>query len=136
LLYLNSYFQIVTETECPNSGTIFFTEKIMKPLMNLQPFIVITSSGFIKALKSLGFKTYDGLFDESYDDIEDRWERFDFITKEIDKILSKSPEQVRDLYEKYFEICVYNRNHLIQNFNLGNSKHYNKLFEEILRKIQ
>ena len=135
-LYLNSYFQIVTETECPNSGTIFFTEKIMKPLMNLQPFIVITSSGFIKALKSLGFKTYDGLFDESYDDIEDRWERFDFITKEIDKILSKSPEQVRDLYEKYFEICVYNRNHLIQNFNLGNSKHYNKLFEEILRKIQ
>jgi hypothetical protein len=135
-LYLNSYFQIVTETEFPNSGTIFFTEKIMKPLMNLQPFIVITSSGFIKSLKSLGFKTYDGLFDESYDDIENRWERFDFIIKEIDKILSKSPEEVRDLYEKYFEICVYNRNHLIQNFNLGHSKHYDKLCEEILGEIQ
>jgi hypothetical protein len=133
---LNYYFDIVTECMFGDSTTdpgenITITEKIMKPIINLHPFIVITTGGFLKELKSLGFKTYDGLFDESYDDIVDKWERFDFITNEIDRILSKSREEIRDLYEKYLDVCIYNRNHLLKNYALGDEKQWDNIFKDI-----
>ena len=103
----------------------------MKPLINLHPFIVIATGGFLRGLRSLGFKTYDGLFDESYDDIVDKWERFDFITREIDRILSKSKEEIKDLYEDYLDVCIYNRNHLLKNFALGNERQWDNVFREI-----
>jgi len=128
---LSCYFDIVSESAFANTDNVFFTEKIMKPLINLHPFIVIATGGFLRGLRSLGFKTYDGLFDESYDDIVDKWERFDFITREIDRILSKSKEEIKDLYEEYLDVCIYNRNHLLKNFALGNERQWDNVFREI-----
>jgi hypothetical protein len=127
---LSYYFDIVTETQFEDLDNIFFSEKIMKPLINLHPFIVISSGGYLRELRSLGFKTYDGLFDESYDEIIDRWERLGFIFGEIDRILLKSPEEIKDLYRKYSDICIYNRDHLLKNFYVGGSKHFNSTFTD------
>ena len=127
-LSLKCYFDIVTETSFEDTDKVFFTEKIVRPIVNLHPFIVISSGGFLKELKTLGFKTYDGLFDESYDEIIDKWERFDFIINEIDRILSKSQEEIKELYQKYLDVCIYNRNHLFENISISRGCEFDELF--------
>ena len=105
--FKDSYFSVVTESnflsddndeEHDYSGEcMFITEKTYRALC-FHPTIIAGNKGILKYLKKIGFATFPNFFDESYDDIENRWERFEFIIKEIDKILSKSPEEVRDLY--------------------------------------
>ena len=54
---LTAYFDVVTES-CFLNDELFFTEKIIKPIVNLHPFIVISTTGYLRTLKKLGFKTY------------------------------------------------------------------------------
>lgn len=109
--YLDSYFNIVTET-CYESGQIFFTEKILKPLMCLQPFIVVSSPNYLKKLKNLGFKTFDSIWDESYDTIEDNEDRLLKIFDLILEISNWSLDECEKNYKSVLDICIYNRNHL------------------------
>lgn len=109
--YLNSYFNIVTET-CFEHNQIFFTEKIVKPLLCLQPFIVVSSVGYLKKLKKLGFKTFDSIWDESYDDIIDNEDRLIKIFDLILEISNWSLNVCEKNYKKVLDICIYNRNHL------------------------
>jgi hypothetical protein len=71
-MYDRCYLNIVAETE--NFGyqdCIFLTEKIAKPLVAGQPFLVYArAKGFLAYLKSQGFRTFDQWIDESYDNIE------------------------------------------------------------------
>jgi len=53
-------------------GTIFVTEKTMKPLALQHPFLMLGCRGTLALLKDAGFTTYDNLFDESYDTASDR----------------------------------------------------------------
>lgn len=109
--YLNSYFHIVTETSFEDDN-LFFTEKISKPIIGLQPFIVFSNKGFLKKLKEFGFKTFDSIIDESYDNEPNAVERFLLITEEIKKLSKLSIEEVHNLYISVLDICIYNRNHL------------------------
>lgn len=109
--YLDSYFNIVTET-CFAERQIFFTEKILKPLMCLQPFIVVSSPNYLKKLKELGFKTFDSLWDESYDTIIDNEDRLIKIFEIIKQISEWSLDECEKNYKSVLDICIYNRNHL------------------------
>ena len=109
--YLDSYIHIVTETSFEDD-ILFFTEKISKPIIGLQPFIVFSNKGFLKQLKEFGFKTFDKIIDESYDEEEDNVERFLKITNEIKKLSSLSLDELHELYISVLDICIYNRNHL------------------------
>lgn len=109
--YLDSYFNIVTET-CFQEHQIFFTEKILKPMMCLQPFIILSSPNYLKKLKGLGFKTFDSIWDESYDEIEDNEERLIKIFNLILKISQWSLDECEKNYKSVLDICIYNRNHL------------------------
>lgn len=126
------YFEIVTESSF--FGPIFFSEKIVKPIIMMHPFILIASKGTLKSFQDLGFKTFDGLFDESYDKIHDSIERINFILSEIDRISRLSKSEVMDLYKRYFDICIYNRNHLLTNFY--NENFYTNFFEKISSNIK
>lgn len=109
--YLDSYFNIVTET-CFQEHQIFFTEKILKPIMCLQPFIILSSPNYLKKLKGLGFKTFDSIWDESYDEIQDNEDRLIKIFNLILKISEWSLEECEKNYKSVLDICIYNRNHL------------------------
>ena len=109
--YLDSYIHIVTETSFEDDN-LFFTEKISKPLIGLQPFIVFSNKGYLKKLKEFGFKTYDSIIDESYDDEPANVERFMKITNEIKKLANLSISDLHNLYISVLDICIYNRNHL------------------------
>lgn len=67
-------FQVVTETMFWGRKQ-HLTEKIFKPIVSKNPFILLGCAHNLKYLKSYGFKTFDQWIDESYDDIEDDYER-------------------------------------------------------------
>jgi hypothetical protein len=109
--YLNSYIHLVTETTYEDDK-LFFTEKISKPIIGLQPFIVFSNNGYLKKLKEFGFKTFDTIIDESYDDEPDIVKRFLLTTNEVQKLSVLSIDDLHKLYISALDICIYNRNHL------------------------
>ena len=110
--YKNSYLYICTETYM-HSPHKSLTEKVFKPIINLQPFVFIAYQGALQQLRDLGFKTFSPYIDESYDNIEDKGERFRTAYEEIDRLLSMPIEELHDLYWKMEEILIYNQEHLL-----------------------
>lgn len=72
-LYLDCYVELVPET-C-YKDFYFFTEKTQKPMMTQTPFLIVSNAGYLKYLHSLGFRTFESLVSEKYDQchqVEDR----------------------------------------------------------------
>lgn len=111
-IYLDSYIHIVTETNFKND--IFPTEKIINPMVVLQPFILVGAPGYLKYIKSLGFKTFDGFIDESYDLEYNNELRFEKICNEIDRLSKLSLEEIHNWYISIIPILEYNRNFAIE----------------------
>ena len=79
--YFNqAYFNYVVETHFDND-TIFLTEKTFKPILNLQPFVIVGNPGSLRLLKDLGYKTFDTVIKEEYDNIINHKDRMSQILK-------------------------------------------------------
>jgi hypothetical protein len=85
------------------------TEKIMKPLYNLHPFIVTTSPFFLKKLKELGFKTFSPFIDESYDNETDHTKRMELIFDELDRFRNKSLDELKSWWKDILPILEHNQ---------------------------
>jgi hypothetical protein len=107
-IFLDSCINIVTETSFIDNE-LFLSEKILKPILMYQPFIVLGPSKILSHLKSYGFKTFGELWNEEYDDVEDFKQRLEIVLKLINKLNQKSIEELNELYQKTKEICIYNR---------------------------
>ncbi len=94
--YLDTYVSIVNETGINDYAT-FITEKTIRPMFNRHPFIVWGNPYILRTLRSYGFKTFDWLIDESYDECENANERFDMILNQI-KILNEMPIEQLHIY--------------------------------------
>jgi hypothetical protein len=90
--------------------TIFFTEKIAKPLNSFNPFIIVSCQNSLKKLKELGFKTFDKWWDESYDNIENDYKRLDEIKKVIMQINEYSITDCYRIYDEMKDILIHNAN--------------------------
>ncbi len=125
--YTDTYINLVTETFFGRN--VFLSEKIFKPLSNLQPFIVLGDYGTLAELKRLGFKTFEPFIDESYDLEIERKKRIKKIEIEIQKLKNKSIEEIHNWYYSIKEILIHNQNHLYT---------FDKYecFEEIFQKIK
>ena len=125
--YSDTYINLVTETFFGKN--VFLSEKIFKPLSNLQPFIVLGDYCTLKELKRLGFKTFEPFIDESYDLEIDAKIRILKIEKEIEKLKNKSIEEIHNWYYSIKDILLYNQKHLY-------SFEKYECFEEIFEKIK
>lgn len=129
-----TYVDFVTETRYEEYGPVILTEKISVPIMNLQPFVYVATTGSLKVLKDKGYKTFDKWWSEEYDNIIDNDERLKAIC-ELYKEMSNWTHQEwkmivyemkstllhnSNLYSKqYKEDCLYQDiNNYIENFNL------------------
>ena len=99
---------IVSETN-DNDTDVFMTEKIWKPIIAGQIFIVHGNYQYLKKLRELGFKTFESVFDESYDDIQDPDKRIDALAELIQKLkvsdwnkIYKQTEEIREHNRKTF----------------------------------
>jgi hypothetical protein len=50
------------------------------------PFIVAANSGFYQDLKNMGFKTFDNVIDESFDQIHDADQRLERIAQVVEDL--------------------------------------------------
>lgn len=104
---MESFVHIVTET-CYWGRKKHLTEKIFKPIVMRQPFILVGCAHNLEYLKSYGFKTFDRWWDESYDEIEDDIERMHAIGDLVADICKKSPEELTAILHDMEEVLEYN----------------------------
>jgi hypothetical protein len=103
-----SYFEIVTETFLSGTDNLFLTEKIIRPLVRLQPFICIGPPYMLRELRRLGFKTFSPWFNEAYDEIINPAERMEAILKEIDRLLAMPISEMHKCYCDMWPIIAHN----------------------------
>jgi len=85
-----------------------FSEKEAKPIIAKRPFVIFGSKGQLRAFRSLGFKTFDPVIDESYDDIDDKRERWQ---KVLDSMLTLTNSDHTEVYAKLSAVLEHNKNH-------------------------
>jgi len=107
LHHVRTMISVVTETHC-FEDEISFTEKIYRPLSFGHPFIVVAAHGYLKKLRSFGFKTFSPFIDESYDDILNPYERVEKIIDVMKGIDNLSFTYKKELWENLKEIAKYN----------------------------
>ena len=110
-----------------------FNEKIAKPMLSNMPFIIYGVPHQLKILKELGFKTFHGYWDESYDDIINTDDRFNKLNDLVMSISRKSKSEIRNMYDGMQEILNHN-NKLIKN-HMETSK-FHKFLDSRIFKLE
>jgi hypothetical protein len=104
-IYNQTAYSVVAETNFDNDYS-FYTEKIVKPILAERLFIVFSGQYYLRNLRSLGFKTFDGIIDETYDTIEDPASRFGQAFKQMEYLITLSQA---DVLEQIREIVQHNK---------------------------
>jgi len=90
-LYLNCYMEVVPETFYQHFRV--FTEKTWKPIVTKTPFLAIATSGYLSYLKDLGFKTFNSLIDESYDELDNIDDRVKKVIEVLEHIITNGTKE-------------------------------------------
>ncbi len=126
-MYNASYFNLVVETELDYQDAFFITEKTAKVLLCGMPFVVFSSPFFLKNLQNMGFRTYNTLWDESYDSVLDHNDRVNKIVELVQTLghfdWQANRVQLQEISRHNTEISV-NRNMI-----------YDKFFENLEKVI-
>ena len=104
--YIDTYFSVITETVCAESAVSFRTEKIAKPLAMGHPFVVASTPGFYRDLKSLGFRTFGHVIDETFDKIQNNQDRLSRITTIVRDLCN---QDLSAFIAATQEVCKYNQ---------------------------
>jgi hypothetical protein len=109
------------------SETVFFgrrqhlTEKTFKPIAMGMPFVLSAPMGSLQYLKQYGFKTFDTVWDESYDNVNNGMKRIGCLIELLKQLDDQTEQQKNDMFKKCLPIIEHNWNHF-----------YNGGFEKIL----
>jgi hypothetical protein len=109
--FLNSYINIVCETSCHSEYT-FITEKTLRPIINLQPFLLFGNPFTLVELHNLGFKTFNKWIDEGYDTETDTNKRFELAYAEVKRLSEMDIDEIHELYYEMFDVLEHNFNRL------------------------
>jgi hypothetical protein len=102
-----TFMSIVTETLC--DGELFFSEKIWKPVIAGQPFMLLGSPGLLRMFKSWGFKTFDIWFDESYDDVSNVRNRSEIIVREVERLSKLNITELQAIRNEMMPVLQHNQ---------------------------
>ena len=87
------------------------TEKIFKPICLRMPFVLTGTAGALKYLQGYGFQTFDSIWDESYDDIEDDYARYKKIAHLLFQLDSLNNKEKEDTFTRCLPIIQHNYQH-------------------------
>lgn len=105
-IYKQSSYSLVAETQNENSFS-FFTEKIIKPMMGRRLFVVASGQYYLKNLKKLGFKTFENVIDESYDEVAELEDRIKLMLDQVSILQNLDQNWV---HNSIFDILEHNYN--------------------------
>jgi hypothetical protein len=112
---VDAFWHVVTETVF-YYDKLHLTEKIFKPIVSKQPFMLLAAPGNLAYLKSYGFKTFDSVIDESYDLIPDNDLRVEAVVKQLRWYCDLTPDEKTDIIQQLEPIIDYNFHHFYGEF--------------------
>ena len=127
--YVDTYFSLVTETVFTYPYS-FRTEKIWKPIAMGHPWIAVANSGFYRDLRNLGFQTFDGIIDESFDNIERSQDRIERIAQVVEDLCQQDLDQ---FLKECYNICKYNQQHYAEMSRQSPADFPNQLYQFLIR---
>jgi hypothetical protein len=107
----NSLVQVVTETDF-YKDKLHLTEKVFKPIVSGQPFLLLAGRGNLSYLRQYGFQTFSDYWDESYDDLTDPGDRVGAVVTQLEQLASLSHQQQQSMRRDMQHIIEHNFNHL------------------------
>jgi hypothetical protein len=116
--------EVVMETLF-DDDRLHLTEKSLRPIACAQPFILAGTHGSLEYLRSYGFKTFQHIWNEHYDLVEDPEERLVCIADLLRQIANWTPEQRVDKMAQAQVIAEYNKKHFFS------AEFFNKLTQEL-----
>jgi hypothetical protein len=126
---MESFLHVVTET-CFWDNRTHLTEKIFKPIVAKQPFLLLGCTKNLSYLKSYGFKTFDSWWDESYDQIDNPINRIQAVVSIIKDICNTPNDEL----ERMLQGMNYVLDH---NYNLFYSKDFiDNVWNEMTANLQ
>jgi len=109
-VYNQTAYSVVAETNYHNNNS-FNTEKIVKPILAERLFVVFSGRHYLRNLQKLGFKTFDGIIDETYDTIADHEQRFKLILNQMQYLFDHPQEKI---LEQIRPITEYNKRVMLE----------------------
>jgi hypothetical protein len=110
----DSFVQVVTETEY-FKDKLHLTEKIFKPIVAGQPFLLLAGVGNLAYLRRYGFKTFGDYWDESYDLETDPGRRVAAVVNILEQLAGMSYAQQVAMRRDMQPIVEHNFNQLFFN---------------------
>lgn len=111
-VYQRSAYSLVCETNFDNDF-VFFTEKTVKPILARRLFVMIGNRFALARLRSIGFRTFQGILDETYDEIEATDQRFLAALEQLKWLCAQDQSQIlercRPILEHNFDL-MYGKN--------------------------
>lgn len=108
--YEATAIEVVLETLF-DDARLHLTEKILRPIACGQPFILAATHGSLKYLRDYGFQTFDTVWDERYDLIEDPEQRMNCIGELMKEISAWSTSVREQKLIQAQRIADHNRQH-------------------------
>ena len=107
-LYSDSYLSLVLETlyDAEQSGGAFLTEKTFKAVLNAHPFVIFGCPNTLATLRSLGYRTFDPVIDNSYDAVVDNTLRFETTMHTVQQLLAGN---MQDFYTACLPDILHNQ---------------------------
>lgn len=109
-VYNQSAYSVVAETNWNNMYS-FYTEKTVKPILGKRLFLLASGQYALQNLRTLGFKTFESVIDESYDREVGLVERCKMISEQIRYLESQAQD---DILAKIRPICEHNYSHIMR----------------------
>jgi hypothetical protein len=111
----DAFWHVVTETVF-YYDKLHLTEKIFKPIVSKQPFMLLAAPGNLAYLKSYGFKTFNSVIDETYDTIQDNDRRTEAVVEQLHWYCNLTPGEKTDIISQLEPIIDYNFHHFYGEF--------------------
>jgi hypothetical protein len=103
---MKCFCHVITETVCDDQR-IHITEKTFKPIVMQQPFLMVGNRGALRYLRGYGFRTFDKIWDESYDDL-DQQHRVSAVADICRDITAWSPNDMRQAQLEIADVVRHN----------------------------
>jgi len=90
---------------------LHITEKTFKAIALEMPFVLVAPAHSLRYMKSYGFQTFQGIFDESYDDETDDIVRIEKVTKLLKDLDNLSIKERQKIHRACLPIVKHNFEH-------------------------
>lgn len=121
----NAFLYVALETVI-HCNEVFLSIISFKGIVEKRPFVIFGVPGTIKYLNTLGFKTFNDFWDESYDQIENFEDRTQAILDILKSLSKKSSQELQSMLCSMQDILEYNFNHFINTFRNQELNHLAK----------